>query len=288
MELRQLRYFVAVAEELHFGRAAERLHVAQPAVSQQIARLERQLGLTLLDRNPRTVRLTNEGERMLAEAKAVLAAADQAAAVAALLKAGDIHTLRLGTSPGLGQRIEKGIETLRRADPGLVVELDSRPVAQQLAAVRTGDLDAALVRAIAPQAGVELFEVWHDQVAVVLPASSPLARQDTIGLDQLADLPLRLPADECDPLFRAAILDACRRAGFEPRLGRPSTTVEDTLVEVGTGAASWAATYSCGEPGDEGRAAVRLVDPPLVLPGGVVVPATTPTACARQLADAFG
>jgi DNA-binding transcriptional LysR family regulator len=288
MELRQLRYFVAVAEELHFGRAAERLHLAQPAVSQQLARLERQLGLRLVDRTPRSVKLTAEGERMLAEARAVLAAADQAAAVAAMLKAGEIHTLRFGTSPGLGQRIEKGIEVLRQLDPGLVVELDSRPVAQQLAALRAGDLDAALVRAIAPQPGVETFEIWHDQVAVVVPASSPLADQETIRLDQLGDLPLRLPAAGCDPLFRNAILDACRHAGFEPRLGRRSSTIEDTLVEVGTGAASWAATYSCGQPVEDGNAAVRLVEPPLTIPGGVVVPATTPAACARQLAAAFG
>ncbi|MBM7786956.1 LysR family transcriptional regulator [Tenggerimyces flavus] len=288
MELRQLRYFVAVAEELHFGRAAERLHVAQPAVSQQLARLERQLGVTLLDRNPRSVRLTEDGERMLVEARAVLAAAEQAAAVAAQLKAGTIHTLRFGTSPGLGPRIEKGIEALRAADPELVVELDARSVAQQLAAIRSGDLDAALVRAIAPRHGVETFELWHDQVAVALPASSPLAQQDTIRLEQLADLPLRLPAEECDSLFRAAILDACRKAGFEPRLGRKATTIEDTLVEVGTGAMSWAATFSCSQAVEDGKASVRLVDPPLMLPGGVVVPETLPTACARELAAAFG
>jgi DNA-binding transcriptional LysR family regulator len=288
MELRQLRYFVAVAEELHFGRAAERLHLAQPAVSQQIARLERRLGITLLDRNPRSVRLTEEGERMLVEARAVLAAADQAAAVAAQLKAGTIHTMRIGTSPGLSQRIEKGIEILRGADPQLTVELDSRAVALQLAAIRSGELDAAVMRAIAPQAGLEIVEVWHDQVAVVVPATSPLAQQDAIRLDQLADLPLRLPAEECDPLFRGAILDACRRAGFEPRLGRQSTTAEDTLVEVGMGSPSWAATYSYGKPVEDGKAAVRLVDPPLTLPGGVVVPATLPTACAHQLAAAFG
>jgi DNA-binding transcriptional LysR family regulator len=148
VELRQLQYFVAVAEELHFGRAAQRLHIVQPAVSQQIRRLERELGVPLLDRTPRRVRLTTQGERLLAEARTVLAAADRTAAVAAQLALHDRGRLRVGTSPGLSDRLEQILLTLRQDAPELQVELDNRPGLEQLDAVARGDLDLALVRGI--------------------------------------------------------------------------------------------------------------------------------------------
>jgi DNA-binding transcriptional LysR family regulator len=293
VELRQLRYFVAVAEELHFGRAAQRLHVVQPAVSQQVARLEREFGLQLLDRTSRTVRLTEAGERLLAEARHVLAAADQAKAVASQLATAGSRHLRIGTSPGLAATVESGIDALSRLAPELRTELDDRPAHEQLAAVRSGELDLALVRAAPVDPDLQSFELGRDHVHVAVPLSHPTARQQAIRLEQLRDLPLRLPALECDPLFRELVLAACRRAGFEPRTGRPVSAVPNALVEIGSGPGEWIAFYADGFSPDRAyggvsrKVAVRPTDPPLTAPVSLVVPATQTASCVGALYEAF-
>src|SRR5438034_4146258 len=151
MELRQLAYFAAVADELSFRRAAERLHIVQPAVSQQVRRLERELGVPLFDRSSRRVRLTAAGERLLPEARAVLAVAGRVREVAADVAAGADGILRVGTSQGLGERLDRTLEELRKTAPGIRVRLVSAPAAERVARVarvRAGDLDAAFVRAV--------------------------------------------------------------------------------------------------------------------------------------------
>src|SRR4051795_13020703 len=148
VELRQLKYFVTVAEELHFGRAAERLHIVQPAVSQQVRRLERGLGGAPFGRTPRTGRPTEAGRRFLPEARAVLAAADRARRVAAELAATRTGTLRLGTSEGLGDHLARVLDAFGRLAPTVAVELVSASTRTRLDRVRAGLLDAAFVRGV--------------------------------------------------------------------------------------------------------------------------------------------
>src|SRR5437879_5132297 len=138
VELRQLAYFVAVAEELNFGRAAQRLHIVQPAVSQQVSRLERELGVRLFDRTSRHVRLTAAGERLLPESRAALAAAATVRRIAADISAGADGVLRLGTSQGLGRHLDRVLERLRDAAPGLQVRLVDLPAARRISQVRAG------------------------------------------------------------------------------------------------------------------------------------------------------
>jgi DNA-binding transcriptional LysR family regulator len=131
VELRQLEYFVAVAEEMHFGRAAAGLSIGQPAVSQQVARLERELGIQLFDRSGRGLRLTPMGSRFLPEARAVLAAAERARCVAADPASGRAaRTLRLGSSAGLGTRLNRVLQALDELLPGTATELVSAPAAR--------------------------------------------------------------------------------------------------------------------------------------------------------------
>ncbi|MGW1807610.1 LysR substrate-binding domain-containing protein [Streptomyces sp. NPDC002078] len=228
MELRQLSYFVAVAEELHFGRAAERLHIVQSAVSQQIQRLERELGAELFDRSPRRVRLTGAGERLLPEARAVLAAAEKARA-AVVAPAG----LRLGTSTGLGAHLDRVLAAFAERAPDVPVELFSLPAEERLNRVAAGRLDAAFVRSAEPPAGVRVLPLWPDPLVAALPATHPLARQGEIDLADLAGLPLALTARRNNPALVDLVLGACHAAGFEPVPGRAGGTLHDTLATIG-------------------------------------------------------
>ncbi|MFQ6395950.1 LysR family transcriptional regulator [Nocardia sp. KC 131] len=250
MELRQLEYFVAVAQDLHFGRAAERLHIGQPAISQQIRRLERELGTDLLDRSPRHVRLTDAGECFLPEAEAVLAAVDRARATIAGHAATRTATLRIGTSAGLGAHLERVLDELIALAPDLAVDLVSAPTRTRLEQVAAGELDAAFLRggpdpAGLPQLpGVRLIPIWRDPLLAALPAQHPLAHAETVALTDLATLPLRLTQRRNNPALIDLIIGACHSAGVEPLPGPNSVNLENTLAAIGTGPPSWTLVYA--------------------------------------------
>ena len=157
MELRDLRYFVMVAAELHFARAAQRLFISQPALSQQIRSLEGELGFKLLERNSRGVKLTAEGRAFLTQAEAVVQAADHAAEVARALAEGATGNLRLShlrTMPrGLPERV---VSEYQRRYPGVEINPDSGSIEQNLERVRGGQLDLAFV--LGPLA--EIARAW--------------------------------------------------------------------------------------------------------------------------------
>jgi DNA-binding transcriptional LysR family regulator len=242
VELRQLKYFVTVAEELHFGRAAERLHIVQPAVSQQVRRLERELGVTLLARTTRSVALTEAGQRFLPQARAVLAAADRAVdSVAEFRPTGAL--VRLGTSEGLGDRLEVLLGAFARLSPSASLELLHAPTLQRLQRVRDGSLDATIVRGSWPSPGLDFTPLWMDEVWVALPASHPLASSPVVEFASLASIPARLsPPSRNQPLYDL-VMSSCREAGFEPVLGKEFTTAQDTLGTLGFGRPHWTVFY---------------------------------------------
>ncbi|MEU4547166.1 LysR family transcriptional regulator [Nonomuraea dietziae] len=284
MELRQLAYFVAVAEEGGFGRAAERLSIVQSAVSQQIRRLERELGVPLFDRSTRHVRLTGAGERLLPEARAVLAAAHRARQVAADIRAGTDGVLRLGILQGPGDRIYRMLNELAAVAPRLRVRPRRLPLPARLSAVRSGELDAALVRALTNAPGLELLPIWTDPLYVALPAEHPLTRSAMLSLEDLAELPLRLAPREDNPPFHDLVTDACRVAGITPPQGPPFTTFHETLADIGVAAPSWTVFYEVAGLPEVPRVAIRpLAEPALTT--SLAVPPGPPTPAVRHLLD---
>lgn len=235
MEIRQLRYFLTVAEELHFGRAAQRLHIVQSAVSQQLRRLERELGAELFDRTTRTVRLTEAGRRLLPHARDVLAAESRARAAITELRTEQAATLRLGTSSGLGARLDAVLAEFARLAPHAQLELVTGTTDDRLKRVRSGELDATLLRGERAEPELELLPLWQDPLMVALPARHDLAVHGVIDMTELAALPLRLSARPRNPALHDLVMDSCREAGFEPVIGPEFTTAQDTLATIGFG-----------------------------------------------------
>lgn len=285
MELRQLRYFVAVAEEGGFARAAERLGIVQPAVSQQLRRLERELGVSLFTRTTRTVRLSGAGERLLPEAHAVLSAADRTRQVAAAIAAGEDGVLRLGGVQGPGERMYRLLDALASAAPRLQVRLLRLPFTDRLAAVRSGALDAAFVRALTQAPGLELLPVWTDPLYVALPAAHPLAAEAAPRLAQLAGLPLRLAPRADNPPFHDLVTGTLRAAGAEPLAGPPFTGFQETLTAIGSGAPSWTVFYEVNGLPSIPRVAMRPVAG-TELVTSLAVPPGPPDAPLRALLQA--
>ncbi|MDL4814149.1 LysR family transcriptional regulator [Actinomadura opuntiae] len=286
MEIRQLRCFVAVVDEGGFARAADRLRIVQPAVSQQVARLERELGVPLFDRSRRTVRLTGPGERLLPEARALLAAEARIREVASGIAGGLDGVLRLGTSQGLGDRIDLVLQHLAGSAPRLRVKLVSATLPARLEAVRSGEYDAAFVRVLDSAPGLELLPVWSEGLVAVLPASHPLAAAPLVRLEDLAELPLRLAARADNQPLCDLITAACRAAGFTPAPGPPFTNLQDSMAEIGTAAASWTVLYAAAaEHLPQRRVAVRPLDGPAVTTH-LAVRGGPPTPTLRLLLDA--
>ncbi|MEU4292883.1 LysR family transcriptional regulator [Kribbella sp. NPDC026596] len=273
MELRQIQYFVTVAEVLNFGQAAEQLGMGQPGVSQQIARLERELGVLLFDRSARAIRLTEAGQRFLPAARAVLVSVDHARAAAIGLSG---RGLRLGTSTGLGERLETVVAEL--AAKGVQVELVSTSTRARLDRVRGGQLDAAFVRGPEESAGLEFIPVWQDALLIALPAAWPPVPDpaDAVTLSVLRDLPLRITSRRNNPPLVDLVMSACAAEGFEPVLGPRSDSLQDTHAAIGAGTPSWTVIYeSHAQLLREGRVVFRRPRPRLALTTSLAVPAGT-------------
>jgi DNA-binding transcriptional LysR family regulator len=237
MELRHLRYFVAVAEELHFRRAAERLHVAQPAVSEQIRKLEAELGVQLLLRDQRSVALTPSGAAMLDEARRVLRQADVAQRAAREAHERILGRLRLGYLPDAVPRsLPRLLRRFAAVAPGIEVTLETGAARRLLEDVREQRIDLALICLPAPLAGLRSITISHERAVVAVPDGHPCAGQAEIALSGLANTRLVQLARAINPAFYDGVLGACRAAGIAPALMEiPEPALDQLLMAVACG-----------------------------------------------------
>ncbi|MFJ4650280.1 LysR substrate-binding domain-containing protein [Nocardia sp. NPDC088792] len=201
MELRTLRYFVAVAEELHFGRAAARLHMTQPPLSRAIRQLETELGCELLQRSPTGVALTPAGISLYKDARALLAQADQARARA--VAAAGAAVLTLGTLADSAEQAGATLAaTFRERHPGVEIRVHEADFTDPTAGLRSGAADIALTRTPFDRTGLTVRVLRSDPIGVVLRVDDPLATRTSVRLGELADRPwFRLP-DDTDSAWR--------------------------------------------------------------------------------------
>jgi DNA-binding transcriptional LysR family regulator len=239
MELRQLEYFVAVAEEANFTRAAERIHVAQPAVSAQVQRLERELGQPLLDRSRRTVRLTAAGEVALPYARAALAAvADMHVAVDELTQLVR-GTVRIGTVTSHSVDIASLLADFHAEYPNVEITLSTDDSDALIEKARTGQLDAAIV-SVPPDErpeGLEIEVATNEAIVAAVAPTDALASRKTVRLSDLADR--KLIALPVGTGIRHQFDTACAKAGVTPRIAFEASTplALADLAERGLGVA---------------------------------------------------
>jgi DNA-binding transcriptional LysR family regulator len=265
LDLRQLRTFATVAERRSFTRAADDLHIAQQAVSQQIKALERSLGVTLLRRNPRRVELTPEGTVFLADCRRVLAAAERATRRARAAARGEVGTLRLAyTLTTVWDTIPKLLARIGELHPHLRVEareVFGGDIPELLLSER---YDLALAPTTSYPRGFLRRTIRRERLTIALSDTDPLARRKRLDLANLHDRPFEVWPREMAPGFYDTVIGACHAAGFEPKLDQhgAGNTVWGNLAR-GRGVAL--INKSLAEQLPRGIKLVELASPPATL-----------------------
>lgn len=238
MELRHLRYFVAVAEELNFRRAAERMYVAQGAFSEQVRKLECELGVRLLDRSPRGVSLTFAGTALLPEARRALHQADVAQLAARNACDHATTLLRIGYMPAsLPASVPRALQRVAAAMPLLETSLEIGLAHELITALGAGWLDAAVVSLPAATTGLRVTPLGEQRAVVALPSNHEHAGKASIRLEHLAPERIVILPREANRSFYDGILAACRLAGVTPSLIETrNAVVEQALLTVACGA----------------------------------------------------
>lgn len=239
IDLGRLQCFVAVAEELHFRRAAARLGMAQPQLTLAIQRLESDLGGQLLSRSNRKVELTPAGKALLEEARPLLARAGAAARMVRQLSSGEIGRLRVGFVPWSVMRaLPRTLRQFHAKWPGIEVVIDEQMSRSQVEALQDGSLDLGILnRHLIDTTGLELATVETTRLVAAIPSKWPLGKRRSVHLAELADCPFIEFPQHWVPNYFGAFDEACKRAGFKARVAQrvrqPYTMFNLVANEVG-------------------------------------------------------
>ena len=284
MEFRQLRFFVTLAEELHFGRAAAREHIAQSALSQQIQRLERELGVTLLERSTHHVALTPSGTAFLTEARQILIAAERAAAAAR--QAADLAAvLQVGIVDSGYNSMPQILRAVQERFRDLEIHQVEACVPEQLTFLADGRIDVGFGRASHAPQDVASELVRLDPLGVLVAESHPFAGAKEVPVALLAEEPLLLSPDGRAPEFNQFVAELCRSAGFVPSLYRGSVQSirgAADLIHHGRCLACVPASYASQYPGIVWR---QLTAPVSLYPWSVLWRADDESELVRAVVD---
>lgn len=236
MELRHLRYFIAVAEELHFSRAAARLNMAQPPLSTQIRQLEEQIGVALFLRTKRRVELTEAGEAFLVEARRALSIIERGVAIAREVGTGKRGTLRLGSVySAIYAVVPQMLRAFAAQHPDISVELSELTVQQQLDALSSGAIDVGILRSPVHDARVETRLLFREGIVALVPTGHELAGRGAIHVKDLAPYPFLLSGIGLHSSFRQHVLGTFDRLGIVPNIAREIAEIHSIISLVGAG-----------------------------------------------------
>ncbi len=238
MEMRQLRYFVAVAEELHFGRAAARLNISQPPLSQQILKLEEELGVRLFLRNKHKVELTEAGDYLLGRAAHILSEAAAAMRDTKRAEDGQIGYLEIGHSPSADLIVlPKIIAKFKLARPDVGLRFNAMNSIAQIEALRRNAIQIGVVRLPIEPGEHHVVPVFREPLVVVIPARHRLSGRRTVRLRDLANEPMVLFPRKNSPAYFDLIATICRKAGFILNVAQECETIQTviSLVAMGSG-----------------------------------------------------
>jgi DNA-binding transcriptional LysR family regulator len=262
MELRHLRYFTTLTEELHFGRAASRLHIAQPALSKQIASLERELGVMLFDRNRRRVELTPSGRLLLPEAQRLVELSNRLTQSAQRIRDGLVGTLRLGyTGPVADSALPELLHLHHRRYPSMLLSLREATTQRAIDDVRDGIFDAAFLRHTAGDSDLELIRVKAEPAVVAVPSDHPLANAEVVRFAELKGEPLVMMTRDVEPQLYDHAIALCAEAGFTPTIVHEADSVQTSLSMVASGLGLAVVTSSAQRSAVSGVRYLAIIEP---------------------------
>lgn len=236
MELRHLKYFVAVAEELHFGRAAKKLHIAQPPLSQQIKNLEDELGVKLFDRARRTIQLTDAGLYFLKEARQLLLHVEQAAETARRIYQGKAGRLIVGfVGSVIHTFLPEGLRLFRQRFPDVELVLQELNTAEQIKSLHAGRIDVGFLYIDVQDSLLASRQLARAPLMVVLPEKHPLSGRKSLHIRELTQEPFIANTRASEPVVRDAFISLCHSAGFSPRIAQEAGHVQTVLALVASG-----------------------------------------------------